>query len=150
MKKILALLLTLSLLLVLAIPVPASACGFAASGWRGWICRWWSIFRPPDLGVPAVTVASYVHSHYITPHLLIDWDPVEGADSYEVLITRADGTVETCTTDTDLLCRGMECPKVYIDSTGTWTAATVQVRALSGSRAGDWSAAVKIGCNMIH
>ena len=64
------------------------------------------------------------------PELIIRWNKVENAKSYEIQITKADGTILNYTEDTTSLIDRGECPKVYIEKTHTWTAAEVKVRAV--------------------
>ena len=83
--------------------------------------------------------------------LQISWDAVDEADSYEIEVMMADGSTATYTSSsTTLMVKNSTCPKVYVEDTSTWTAATVRVRAVSGDTLGDWSEAVKIGCDKVH
>ena len=172
MKKLLACTLILSLVMMLAIPIPASACDGGAV--QNWECKWWDWYKDwleripglqptePDptepeataLGVPTVTTAKYVHKtpyYGMKAHLEISWEAVEGAESYEVLITKADGETITYTTDgTSLYDTAAKCPRVYIEETSTWASATVQVRAIKGDIKSTWSDAVNISCDMLH
>ena len=172
MKKLLACTLILSLVLMLAIPIPASACdGGAVQNWEykwwDWYKGWWEHIpglQPtepeptepelPALGVPTVTTAKYVHKtpyYVMKAHLEISWEAVEGAESYEVLMTKADGETITYTTDgTILYDTAAKCPRVYIEETSTWASASVQIRAVAGDVYGEWSEAKKIGCDTIH
>lgn len=101
------------------------------------------------LGVPAVTEARYYHKGI--QRLQIRWDAVDSAESYEVEVTKADGTTDVYTTNSaTLFLKNVECPRVYIEETSTWAAASVKVRAVCGESVGEWSEAVKIGCDMIH
>ena len=107
-----------------------------------------------ELGIPTITEARFYHTGYLASlrnRLQIRWDAVENADSYEIEVTKADGTSEIYTSSSaTLLVKNAECPKVYVEETSTWTAATVRVRAVADDEVGDWSDAVKIGCDMIH
>lgn len=180
MKKLLACTLILSLVLILAIPIPASACdGGAVQNWESCVEKWWDWYKgwwehipglqptepeptepeptepeAPALGVPTVTTAKYVHKtpyYGMKAHLAISWEAVEGAESYEVLITKADGETITYTTDsTSLYDTAAKCPRVYIEETSTWASASVQVRAVAGDVYSEWSEAKKIGCDTIH
>lgn len=180
MKKLLACTLILSLVLMLAIPIPASACdGGAVQSWESCVEKWWDWYKgwwehipglqptepeptepettepeAPALGVPTVTTAKYVHKtpyYGMKAHLEISWEAVEGAESYEVLITKADGETITYTTDgTSLYDTAAKCPRVYIEETSTWASASVQIRAAAGDVYGEWSEAKKIGCDTIH
>lgn len=101
------------------------------------------------LGVPAITEARYYHRGI--KRLQIRWDAVDGAESYEVEVTKADGTIDVYTTNSAMLfLKNVECPKVYIEETRTCAAASVKVRAVCGDSVGDWSEAKKVGCDMRH
>ena len=73
--------------------------------------------------------------------LQISWDAVDEADGCTATYTSS---------STTLMVKNSTCPKVYVEDTSTWTAATVRVRAVSGDTLGDWSEAVKIGCDKVH
>lgn len=157
MKRIFAVILTLTLLTALAIP----ACAWGGGSFPIW--DWWRSWQPsttatePEdsaLPAPEITKATYCHKNAaysgFDNHLQILWDAVDGADSYDVEITKADGTVETYTTSGPCLYEKAECPKVYVADTSTWESATVRVRAVAGEDAGAWSEAVNISCNAFH
>ena len=158
MKRIFAVILTLTLLTALFLP----ACAWGGGSFPIW--DWWRSWQPaaeepapeePDaLPAPEITKATYCHKNAaysgFDNHLQILWDAVDGADSYDVEITKADGTVETYTTSGPCLYEKAECPKVYVAETSTWESATVRVRAVAGEDAGDWSDTVKISCNAFH
>lgn len=176
MRKLSACTLIMSLVLMLAIPIHASACDGGAV--QNWECKWWDWYKgwwehipglpecaeptepeptepgAPALGVPTVTTAKYVHKtpyYGMRAHLEISWEAVEGAERYEVLITKADGETITYTTDgTSLYDTAAKCPRVYIEETSTWASASVQIRALAGDAAGEWSEAAKISCDQLH
>jgi hypothetical protein len=100
-------------------------------------------------GTPNVTEARYYHGRY--SRLQIRWDEVDNADSYEIEITKADGSQEMYVSDSNMLYRSdVECPMVYIEETNTWAAATVRVRAVDGNVKSLWSESVNVGCNMLH
>lgn len=105
-----------------------------------------------ELSAPEITEAKYVHAKQYSPACLkIKWTAVEGAETYEVLITKADGeTITYITNDTEIYDKNAECCKVYIEKTNTWTAATVRVRAISDDVYSEWSEPAKIGCNKLH
>lgn len=141
MKKIIAILI--AVMLIASMTVPVSAYGFS----------WWKYptktAEAAEPGVSDVTEARYHHSGIV--RLQIDWEAVAGAESYVVLIVRADGVTEAYTTETNMLwVKNTECPKVFIEDTDTWTSATVFVAAVSGGNVGGWSDPVKIGCDMLH
>ena len=157
MKKTVIIILTLALLA--AFFLPACAWGESLNCWQ-----WWRNWQPaaeepaqeePDtLPAPEITKATYCHKNAaysgLNNRLQLVWSEVDSADSYEVEITKADGTVETYTTSGPCLYEKAECPKVYVESTHTWTSATARVRAVAGDDAGAWSEAVKISCNAFH
>lgn len=167
MKKLFAIIL--AVLLIATMIIPAAACTETPAApsfqdwselWKGWAEEWYKKVEEyiPDcwepLGVPEVTTAKYVHK---TPyfgmraHLEISWEEVEGAESYEVLITKADGETITYTTEgTSVYDTSATCPRVYIEATDTWASASVQIRAMKGDTVGEWSEAKKIGCDMLH
>lgn len=173
MKKILSLVLLLSLVMVLSmqvyavtpiIKVPSVSIPDISDNveielpeefWD----KWFDEHPLPEITIkpeaPVISCAKYVHRTYffyrMPKHLEIQWNEIENADSYEVLITKADGTTLTYeVTDNLIYDKKADCPKIYIEDTHTWTAATVQVRAKVGDLTSDWSEAVKISCNKLH
>ena len=164
MKKIVTLLLALMLVSAMAVPAYAYDGSTSAPALTNW-WSWWSDFIPgaseeptepevPELGIPNITTARFYHSASVASlrnRLQISWDDVEGAESYELEVVKADGTIMTYTSTTaSLTQKNVACPKVYVEATSTWTAATVRVRAVAGDSVGEWSEAAKIGCDMIH
>lgn len=107
-----------------------------------------------NLATPVITASKYVHKtpYYGTKrHLEIDWNAVEGAEAYEVSITKADGTtIDYTVTDNFIYDTSAECPKVYIQAKTTWASASVKVRAVAGEVYSEWSEAKKISCDMLH
>lgn len=102
-----------------------------------------------ELETPVIIKSQFYHGRY--QKLWIEWDAVEGAESYEVLITKADGeTIEYTTESAFVYDSSARCPKVYIDKTSTWASAAVKVRAVCGDVVSEWSKEKKIGCDMLH
>lgn len=113
-----------------------------------------STSQTEKLSKPVVTKAKYTHNApYYGSHknLDIDWDEVEGAEKYEVKITKGDGTELNYTVSSnDLYIKDGECPKVYNEKTHTWESATVTVRAVSEKASSEWSDSVNISCDSLH
>lgn len=164
MKKTLTLVLALALIFSLAVPAYAYDGSTTPYSWGSW-WNWWDNMFPSEptepsepeaavLGIPTITESRFYHSASVASlknRLQIKWDAVENAESYEIEVVKADGTIETYTASTNsLMVKNCTCPKVYVESTSTWTAATVRVRAIAGDSAGEWSDAAKIGCDAIH
>ena len=164
MKKIAVLIL--AIMLVSSMTVPAYAYDGNPAGkssWLGWF-SWWDGFgfggsdepaeTPPVLAAPAIKEAKFYHSGYVASlknRLQIQWEKVDGAESYEVEVTKADGSkVSYTASGAMLMVKNAQCPKVYVEDSATWTAATVRVRAVSGSQVSGWSDAVKISCDKVH
>ena len=156
MRKIFV--IVLALLMVLTIAVPVFACdGAIPERWRNWWgFFWWYDYTPDEpeateaatIGVPDITEARYYHGKY--SRLQICWKDVENAESYDVEITKADGTVMEYRTDSTTLILWCECPAIYVEETATWAAATVRVRAVCGDTVGEWNEGGKIGCDSLH
>ena len=153
MKKML--ILVLAIILVSAMTVPAYAYSDNSaqkSSWTGWF-SWWNGFgsgdkdepveTEPALAVPEIQTAKFYHTGYVASlrnRLQVEWDDVAGAESYEIEVSKADGTVEVYTSSgSTLMVKNAVCPKVYVEDSATWTAATVRVRAVSGSQVSGWS-----------
>lgn len=101
------------------------------------------------LAVPVITEARYYHKGI--KRLQIQWDVVENANSYVVLIIKADGSIATHVVTAEMLyLKNAECPKVYIEDSSTWASATVRVMAVTGTVISEWSNPAKIGCDMLH
>lgn len=127
MKKIICIML--AVMLIVSMAVPASAYSF---GWWKYPTQTVEAAEP---GVPNVTNARYYHSGITS--LQIEWEAVEGAESYVVLVVRADGVTDAYTTEDNMLfLKNTVCPKVYIEDTKTWTSATAFVAAVSGGKVG--------------
>lgn len=112
-----------------------------------------TIPAPADdaIGVPEITDAHYTHSRvfYAPSNLKIEWTAVEGAESYEVLITLANGeTITYVETDTSVYDADVACPQSYKGDNGH--IAYVKVRAIIGESHGAWSAEDTISCNALH
>lgn len=168
MKKILTMVLVLALTLSLASPAYAYGdSNNSTHSWGTW-WSWWDDLFPsnpsdptepsepemPRLDTTAITESRFYHSAAVASlrnRLRVTWNAVENAESYEIEVVKADGTVETYTASSNsLMVKNAACPKVFIEATNTWTAATVRVRAIAGESAGEWSASTKIGCDKIH
>lgn len=111
--------------------------------------------KPPvtELAAPELTDAKYVHgtSTWNKSRLEVTWTAVEGAEYYEVFISKADGEPITYTVTTNSLYKtGVACPRVYIEEDHLWAAAAVMVRAVAGEVYSPWSEQGKIGCNLLH
>ena len=102
-----------------------------------------------ELETPIILESRFYHAS--PSRLQVDWNPVDGAKTYEVEITKANGETFTYTTDSAMLyLAGVTCPRVYIEETSTWASASVRVRAVRDDLVGDWSNPEKIGCDALH
>lgn len=178
MKRFRKVMITVLLITVMTVPVSAetrryvsnksnwSECGAQygkwCNTWKNWKDKSKSAVILPDLDeekpvvtlvAPSITDAKYQHQcpyYGMHPELIIRWGEVSGAESYEIEVTKADGTVlDYTSTHTSLIDRG-ECPRVYIESTSTWACATVKVRAVAGNEKSEWSKEMTISCDMLH
>ena len=107
--------------------------------------------KKTELGVPVITNAHYTHGKaiYIHSNLRIEWTEVDGAESYEVLITLANGeTITYMETDTEVYDTKVSCPQSYSGENGH--IAYVKVRAIAGDVIGKWSEQDTISCNAFH
>ena len=102
------------------------------------------------LGKTSVTEATYHHYRAIwdRARLQVRWNAVDGAKSYEVKVTKTDGSSKVYTTSSTSLI-------VYEDSDSFMTdcvrSGKVTVRAVgSNGTYGAWSAAKTISCNSLH
>ena len=171
-RKFFSLLLVLSLVITLSLPAYAATPSFKIPNitipdisdnikielpddfWD----KWFDEHPLPEITIkpetPVISYAKYVHRtpyYGMSKHLEIQWNKIENADSYEVLITKADGTTISYNTTNNLIYdKNTDCPKIYVSSTSTWTAATVQVRAINNNQMSDWSSPVKISCDKLH
>ena len=97
------------------------------------------------LNTPTITRATYIHSNvfYLKNRLNIQWNAVDDATSYEIKITKADGTEHVYTTTNNYL---------TVNQGTNWESATVAVRAVkdNGSVYSLWSEKAAISCNAIH
>lgn len=176
MKKIGKAIVAMILTITMSIPVSAATernGNYNWENWKGQYEKWYNTWKNwkdksknavilPDLDedkpvitlvAPNITEAKYQHKcpyYGMHPELIIRWDEVSGAESYEIEVTKADGTVlDYTSTYTSLIDRG-ECPRVYIESTSTWTSAMVKVRAVNGNEKSEWSTPRSISCDMLH
>lgn len=168
MKKFLSILLAVVLMLSLAVPAAAAYDGGSAYSAGGWWNKWkdYVTTNPSEpevptetpaeamLDIPSISEARFYHSGSISSlrnRLQIKWNAVEDAQSYEIEVTKADGTVQNYTsTAATLMVKNASCPKVFVEGTNTWTAATVRVRAVAENAVSDWSDSVRISCDSIH
>lgn len=115
---------------------------------------WDKYFDECELDAPVISTAKYVHktSYFgMGKHLEIRWNAVKNAESYEVIITKADGTEVTYNVTSNIVYdKKAECPKIYVEDTSTWTEATVKVRAIGNGINSQWSDTVKISCDSLH
>ena len=133
-------------------PVDTGPCYPSLCDWLDWFRQWFHRLpgcgEKAELDTPDITEARYYHGKY--SRLQISWKDVENAESYDVEITKADGTVMEYRTDSTTLILWCECPAIYVEETATWAAATVRVRAVCGDTVGEWNEGGKIGCDSLH
>lgn len=164
MKKMITFALVAMLVFAMAVPAYAyDGSAVTSKSWFSWF-DWWGGFgsggfdeatEPENvLAAPAITESKFYHTGTVASlknRLQIKWDAVDGAESYEIEVVKADGTTITYTAATNsLLVKNSACLKVYVEKISTWTAATVRVRAVASDAVGEWSDAAKIGCDAIH
>lgn len=166
MKKIITLMLALMLVMSMAVPAYAYDGNAGFNSWGNWWTGWFDFFpsvptEPTvpevpemELGSTTMTEARFYHSGSVASlrnRLQLKWDAVENAEGYEVEVTKADGTV-TCyaSVSASLMVKNSACPKVYLETSNTWAAASVRVRAIAENAEGPWSEAVKISCDQVH
>lgn len=131
--------------------------------WFGWHSTWAQWFSWPDrmqetqtethqkLDTPEITDSSYRHNgvySFLPDHLRVHWTEVEGADHYEVLVTKKDGTSKTYReTVTGLLIYGKNDEFLSKCVAG----GTVSVRAVDkDGNVSDWSEPEEISHNQFH
>lgn len=151
----------LAAVLVAATPFTTQAADRPHS-WFGWRSAWTQWFSWPhrtqtqpeteqELDTPQITDASYRHNgvySFLPDHLRVHWTEVEGADHYEVLVTKKDGTSKTYTESVPSLLR---CGKDDVFLSECISGGTVSVRAVdkSGNVSG-WSEPEEISHNQLH
>lgn len=130
--------------------------------WFGWSNMWAQWFSWTDrmqtqpetnqkLDTPEITDASYRHNgvySFLPDHLRVHWSEVEGANHYEVLVTKKDGTTKTYTESVPSLLRCGKDDEFLADCIA---GGTVRVRAVDESgNASAWSEPEKISHNQLH
>lgn len=98
---------------------------------------------------PEITQAVYYHgsSFFNRARLQVRWDEVEGADSYEIKVTKKDGTSKTYTKTSTSLFAYKDYDE-FID--GCMNGATVQIRTVTGDGSySSWSDEETVGCNSV-
>lgn len=151
----------LAAVLVAATPLTTQAADRTHS-WFGWSNMWAQWFSWPDrmqtqpetaqkLDTPEITDASYRHNgvySFLPDHLRVYWTEVEGADHYEVLVTKKDGTSKTYVeTVAGLLIYGKDDEFLAKCIAG----GTVSVRAVDkDGTVSAWSEPEEISHNQMH
>ena len=151
----------LAAVVVAATPLTTQAADRPRS-WFGWSNMWAQWFSWPDrmqtqpetaqkLDTPEITDASYRHNgvySFLPDHLRVYWTEVEGADHYEVLVTKKDGTSKTYVETTEgLLIYGKN--DVFLAK--CIAGGTVSVRAVDkDGNVSDWSDPEEISHNQLH
>lgn len=130
--------------------------------WFGWRSAWTQWFgwmhRGQDgtetaqkLETPQITDASYRHNgvySFLPDHLRVYWTEVEGADHYEVLVTKKDGTSKTYRETVAGLLRYGKDDEFLADCIA---GGTVRVRAVDkDGNVSDWSEPEEISHNQLH
>lgn len=151
----------LAAVLVLATPLTTRAADRPHS-WFGWSNMWAQWFSWPDrtqegaetaqkLDTPEITDASYRHNgvySFLPDHLRVHWSEVEGANHYEVLVTKKDGTTKTYTESVPSLLRYGKDDEFLADCIA---GGTVSVRAVDkDGNVSDWSNPEEISHNQMH
>lgn len=151
----------LAAVLVAATPLSTQAADRPHSwfGWRNMWTQWFSwqnrMQEKPEteqkLETPQITDASYRHNgvySFLPDHLRASWTEAEGADHYEVLVTKKDGTSKTYVeTVPSLLIYGKNDEFLSECIAG----GTVSVRAVDkDGNVSDWSEPEEISHNQMH
>lgn len=147
--------------LVASTPITTQAADRTRS-WFGWSNMWAQWFSWPDrmqtqpetaqkLNTPEITDASYRHNgvySFLPDHLRVHWSEVEGANHYEVLVTKKDGTTKTYMESVPSLLRYGKDDEFLSKCVA---GGTVSVRAVdkSGNVSG-WSEPEEISHNQMH
>lgn len=152
----------LAAVLIVSTPLTTQAADRTHS-WFGWSNMWTQWFSWPHrtqetqpetaqkLDAPEITDASYRHQgvySFLPDHLRVHWTEVEGADHYEVLVTKKDGTSKTYMESVpSLLIYGKNDEFLAKCIAG----GTVRVRAVDESgNASAWSEPEEISHNQLH
>lgn len=151
----------LAAVLIASTPLTTQAADRTHS-WFGWSNMWTQWFSWPHrtqeeaetnqkLETPQITDASYRHNgvySFLPDHLRVHWTEVEGADHYEVLVTKKDGTSKTYVeTVAGLLIYGKNDVFLAECIAGD----TVSVRAVDESgNVSEWSEPEEISHNQLH
>lgn len=120
--------------------------------WFDWMHRGQDDTEPvQELKTPQITDASYRHNgvySFLPDHLRVYWTEVEGADHYEVLVTKKDGTSKTYIEATAGLLIYCEDDEFLADCIA---GGTVSVRAVDESgNVSEWSDPEEISHNQLH
>ena len=151
----------LAAVLVAVTPLTTQAADRPHS-WFGWRSAWTQWFgwmhrgqdgteTVQELKTPQITDASYRHNgvySFLPDHLRVHWTEVEGADHYEVLVTKKDGASKTYIEATaGLLIYGKDDEFLAKCIAG----GTVSVRAVDESgNVSEWSEPEEISHNQLH
>lgn len=151
----------LAAVLIASTPLTTQAADRTHS-WFGWSNMWTQWFSWPHrtqeeaetnqkLDAPEITDASYRHNgvySFLPDHLRVYWAEVEGADQYDVVVTKKDGTSKTYVeTVAGLLIYGKNDEFLAKCIAG----GTVRVRAVDkDGNASEWSEPEEISHNQLH